>query len=507
MCKDFLDDFAILDCSYLKPYRHPIRTPYMQQHGKSPRKQKVILYFTYGVMTMAVALISAISILLVLGYRFDLKSGDVEQGALLQFRSYPSGASIKMDGEQLSFATPGKKGVEVGKHTVLMELPGYQTWRKSFTVKASELRWLNYARLVPKSIETAGLREFPTLAGMIPSPDKKWLMVLPAAEKPELTLVDIRDDKKPDFIPFAIPNGSYTQIDGGHHTFSLVEWDFGARYVLVKHQIGETTEYLRVDRTDAQNTVNISSKLGVHIDDIHFSGTSGSVFYALENGTVRKLDSGAGTISQPYVKDVASFRLFKTSTIAYVKKPQEEKIGVGVVVDDKPYRVATYDSTMPVSVDINEYFSDYYLAIGRGTSVEIIKNPEQPERKKIASVTSASAISWLRFGNSGRFVVAGTGTQFVSYDLETKSKADVNLPGTQADPTKPLQWLDDYYLVSSADNDLRITEFDGSNQHVITSAAPEFPVTLNGNGKLLYSIGKNQAGVYVLQASHMTIKD
>lgn len=467
----------------------------------------MLLYFTYGVMTMAVALISAICILLVLGYRLDLKSGDVEQGALLQFRSFPSGATITLDNEVLSFVTPGKRSVEVGKHSVVMELDGYQTWEKTFSVKASELRWLNYARLVPDNVQTMNVREFTSLAGSVPSPDKKWIMILAAADKPELTLTDIRNEKKPEFSQLSLPDGSYTKKDGAVHQFSLVEWDFGARYVLVKHVIGDTTEYLRVDRTDAKDTVNISSKLGVNLEDLHFSGTSGSVFYGLENGTIRKLDSGAGTISQPLVKDVASFRLFKTNTLSYVKRPVNDRVGVGVVVDGKPFRVATYDATMPIVTDINEYFNEYYLAIGRGTSVEIYKDPELAARQKIASVTSVSAISWLRFGNSGRFVVAGTGSQFVSYDIETKLKADVNLPGTATDPSKPLQWLDDYYLVSSADNDLRITEFDGANQHVITSALPGYPVTLSGNGKALFSLGKTQSGSFVLQSSKMTIEN
>ena len=479
----------------------------MQQHGKSPRKQKMLLYFTYGVMTMAVALISAICILLVLGYRLDLKSGDVEQGALLQFRSFPSGATITLDNEALSFVTPGKRSVEVGQHSVTMQLDGYQTWEKTFAVKASELRWLNYARLIPENVQTSSVREFTTLAGAIPSPDKKWIAVLPAADKPELVLADIRNEKKPEFSPLTLPEDSYTKKDGATHQFSLVEWDFGARYILLKHVTGEVIEYLRIDRADAKDTVNISTKLGVSLEDVHFSGTSGSVFYGLENGTIRKLDSGAGTISQPLVKDVASFRLFKTSTLSYVKRPVNDRVGVGVVVDGKPFRVATYDATMPIVTDINEYFSDYYLAIGRGTSVEVYKDPELSTRQKIASVTSASAISWLRFGNSGRFVIAGTGSQFVSYDIETKQKADVNLPGSAPDPAKPLQWLDDYYLVSAADNDLRITEFDGANQHVITSALPGYPVTLSGNGRALFSLGKTQSGNFVLQSSKMTIQN
>lgn len=478
----------------------------MQQYGKSPRKRKLALYFTYGVMTTAVALISAVCIFLVLGYRLDLKNGDVEQGALLQLRSFPVGAAISLDNETLSFVTPGKRNVDVGQHTVSMKLKGYRSWEKTVTVKASELRWLNYARLVPETVKTITEKEFSTLVGTLPSPDRKWILVQPSAEKPELTLVDVRDENTPVYSQLTLPATSYSEKPGQAHQFSLVEWDFGSKYVLIKHVMGDVTEYLRLDRTDATETVNVTSKLGVSLQDIHFSGSSGSVFFALENGAIRKLDSGAGTISQPLVKDVAAFRLYKTDTMAYVKQPLENRVGIGVIVNDKATRVATYDATVPIYVDINEYFNDHYLAIGRGTSVTIYKDPELSERVKVATVTSASAVNWIRLSNNGRFMVAGTGSQFVSYDLETTEKADVNLPGTTPDPTKPLQWLDDYYLVSAADSDLRITEFDGANQQVITSALPGFPVSLNNDGRVIYSFTKTQTGGYALQSSLMTVK-
>ena len=478
----------------------------MQQHGQSPRKRKLRLYFTYGVMTMTVVVISLICILLVLGYRFNFKSGDVQQGALLQFMSFPENASITLDNKVLSFQTPGKQNVDTGKHTVSMELSGYQIWRKSFSVKASELRWLNYARMVPTDIKTTSVKEFPSIVDSLPSPDRKWYMLHTTADTPTFTLADLRDDKKPVLSDFTLPATTYAQKEGATSTFSLVEWDFGARYVLIKHVLGDTTEYIRADRTDPTNTVDISTKLGVSLKDIHFSGTSGNVFYGLEqSGSIRKLDINAGTISQPVLENVTTFQLFKDSTMAYVLNSKDSKIGVGIIVNGKASRVQTYADDMPVFVDTNEYFNDSYMAIGRGNSIVVYKNPETTDRIKVATVSAPTTISWLRFNSSGRFVLAGSGSQYSTYDLETSEKYDVNLPGTAADPTKPLQWLDDFYLISSSDNSLRITEFDGSNQHVITSTVAGLPATLSDDGKFFYSIGRTQSGAYTLQSSAMTV--
>ena len=100
--------------------------------------------------------------------------------------------------------------------------------------------------------------------------------------------------------------------------------------------------------------------------------------------------------------------------------------------------------------------------------------------------------------------MAGTGTQFVTYDLETNEEFSTNLPGNAADPAKPLQWLDDYYLVATPDKNLRLTEFDGANQNVITDVEPGFPVTLSDDGEALFSIARTTRG-YALQSSKMIV--
>lgn len=472
----------------------------------SPRRRKLVLFFTYGVMTAAVIAISTICLLLVLGYRFDFTARTVEQGGLLQFRSVPEGAKISLNGQELSFVTPGKRNVDVGTHEVRMYRSGYRDWAKTVTVRAGELRWLNYARLIPKEVTTTSVREFPTLADEKPSPDRKWIALLPAADKPELVIADIRTSKVA-FTPLALPAGSYTAAaEGQTHAFSIVEWDFGSRYILLKHVTGDKTEFIRVDRTNPVTTQNLTTLFSVALTDVHFSGTSGNLFYGLETTNVRKLDSGAGTISQPLIKDVTRFMLYKTDTIAFTTHTGRT-IGAGVYVDQKAYIVRTYDDTVPVLAEVTSYFSKNYMAVSRGTKVELIKEPELSKGSSAATpkLDLPAGVQWLRFGASGRFVAAGNGTQYALFDIETNEKFTVNLPGTAADTSKPLQWLDDYSLVSSADKDLRITEFDGGNQQVIIDAEPGYAVTLSDDGELLYSVARTQSGSFNLQATKLRI--
>lgn len=472
----------------------------------SPRRRKLVLFFTYGVMTAAVAVISAICVLLVLGYRFDFDDRTVEQGGLLQFRSLPESARISVNGQELNFVTPGKRNVDVGTHEVRMYREGYRDWAKTVTVKAGELRWLNYARLIPKDVTTTNVHEFATLADSKPSPDRKWIALLPAADKPEITIADIRSEKVA-FITLILPPGAYATVEGQAHQFSLVEWDFGSRYLLVKHVTGDKTEFIKVDRTNVATAQNLTSLFSVALSDVHFSGTSGNIFYGLETTNIRKLDSGAGTISQPLIKDVTRFMLYRTDTIGFTTHTGRT-IGAGIYVDQKAYIVRTFDDTMPVIAEASAYFGKNYLAVSRGTSTEVIKEPQLSKGSSASTPKTSlpAGVQWLKFSASGRFVVAGNGSQYVLLDIETGEKFTVNLPGTPVDAAKPLQWLDDYSLVSTADKDLRLTEFDGGNQQIVTDAEPGFTVTLNDDGELLYSIARTQSGAYSLQVSGLRVK-
>ena len=477
----------------------------MHQHG-SKRKQIAIRFFSYGVMTLATIVISFICILLILGYQFDLQKGTVAQGGLLQFRSFPAGATIKLDDKVLSFKTPGKQNVETGKHSVMMTRTGYREWSKSFSIKAGELRWLNYTRFIPNSITTSPVKNFEVLTGSLPTPDRRWLALYGTANSPSFTLVDIRDDKNLKYQSFTIPIANYTTVEGQGNNFQLKEWDFGARYLLIKQQSGTHVEFIRADRTDPSSFRNINTQFNLPISDIHFSGTSGNVFYGLAGTDIRKFDIAAGTVSEPLATNVTSFQLFKENTIVYTAT-KDTQATVGVIVDGKATVVRAYDTTLPVYADINEYFDHLYLAIGRGTSLDVIKDPELnagKTRKPLASVVLPEGISWVRISASGRFVVAGHGNHYVTHDLETIETSTTALPGAVTDPTQPLQWLDDYYFVSDADGSLRLAEFDGMNQNIITDVAPGFKSTLSDDGKFLYSVSKSTTG-YSLQSSKMTI--
>ncbi len=480
----------------------------MQHYENSKLKRQQMLVVSYVAMTLAVIAISAVCILLVLGYRFDFTSQQVERGALLQLSSFPSGATIMLDNEQLPFKTPGKQDAKAVVHDVRFTKDGYRSWSKRFVARAGELRWLNYARLVPTTVETSQVKEFPSLADELASPDRNWMIVLPVAASPQFTLLDLRNVKEVKTSVVTIPDGLLTLPAGATHSYDIVEWDLSSKYVLVHHSYGANLhEFIRVNRSDSSDSVNISTKLGVALSTIHFS--TANVLYGVENGNLRRLDLGSGSLSEPLATSVTALRLYGEKAAALVRHTNA-KFEVSVLINDKLYSAASYDDTVAVQAELAQYFNDYYIAITRGASFELIKNPNKTAGEgleRVVTLTYPGEIKWLDVSSSGRHIIAGNGTQFLTYDIELAQRSDTSLPNLAASPnTEPPQWLDGFLLVSTADNKLRMVDFDGDNQQIITDALPAQAVSLSSDNKLLYSFSRTQTGAVALQVSKMTVE-
>lgn len=482
--------------------------PYTQQYefNKVKKQRQKRLIITYAIMTFAIVIISAVCIALVLGWRFS--GGQVKKGALLQFASYPSSAKVTLDGTILNFSTPGKRDVDAGNHNVTISKEDYRDWNKQLSLEPGEVRWLNYARLVPKDVETKVLKEYPNLSQILPSYDRDWIMVIPNAEKPELELVDISDPKNIVYTQFAIPSESLSLPPAvATHSYKMTEWNYGSRYVMIEHKFGESVEFIRIDRQNLASAVNLTVKFGVAIADIHFS--TGDVFYGIDSGNMRRYDLNAEALSEPLARNVTQMKLFGDADIALLRHENSRFI-VEVYVDNKITKIVDYDETRPMLVDMASYYNNRYVSVARGNELVVYENPQKLEKGQTPQQVTKQTfeggdIKWLDMSSMGRFVIAGQSRQWITYDIELDTKSDINLAGMPGYENVPPQWIDESNIISIADNKLRMVDFNGDNEQVILNTLLSFPVSLNDNGKLLFSTNRNQAGVYQLQVSNMTI--
>lgn len=481
-------------------------------HPRSSKKRRIIMrVMTYTAMTLSVLAIAAVFIFFIQGYRLDT-NGQIEQGALVQFNSTPSGSTVKIDGATLGSTTATKSNVLAGTHTFVMQHKGYEQWQKTLDIKAGTLTWLDYARLVPINRTPQSVATYPTLYDSLGTTDGKTMIIQQAAADPTFQIVDLTSDKI-NTTTITIPTTVYSDAatPGTTHTFTIKQWDSGGRYVLVQHTYGGKKEWIVMDTQNMANTKNITTLLALDISQIVFSGTSGNILYALNGADIRRLDLSAGTISRVLVTGVSNFSLYETDLITYngIDPSDPTKSVVGFYREgDNDSHVLRTETTVPTTsmvIATTRYFNKDYIAIAHGKTVDITAGSYPSSDSKdnsslvpFASFSFVTNVDHLSFSPDGDYLLVQSGATLTSYDIEHKI---INQYAVNAGPkttVAPLQWLDAAHTWSDYDGNLIMRDFDGANTIMINHVMTGQGIALTQNEKYLYSLNKTNTG-YDLQ--------
>ena len=482
----------------------------MHMYRRPSRRTEIIKRIAvYSAMTALVLIIVTALILITMGYRLDTDNGRVEQGALLQFATVPSGATIEIDGKVISSKTPTKSSVLAGQHEFVMWRDGYETWRKGLDVKAGTLTWLNYARLVPKARPVVAVSLYPTLKASLATLDGQTMLLQPDGSQPSFQLADLRSDNVKT-TSLTLPDTAYSdaKTSGVIHDFRIDQWDSSGRYVLIQHSYADKKEWLVLDTQDVAATKNVTKLLDLDIVSPKFSGTNGSTLFALSGSDVRKLDLSAGTISRSLVTNVTSFDLFNNNIITYLgtdaANPAKRVVGVYRDGDGSPHVLRSFDSptTVPLAIATSHYFNQDYVAIAEGNKVDILSgnypnsgSSDISSLGKFGSFNFLTGVDRLLFSPTGNYLLVQSGTNFASFDIEHQKVAVSAVSTTAITPLATLAWLDNNYVWSDFGGRASLREFDGANSYDINPVATGQSVTLSQNGRYLYSVGKTNSGL------------
>lgn len=469
------------------------------------RRAVAMRFFTYGAMTIATIIGVIICISWAMGYRFDLRSGQLSQVALLQFNTFPTGAVVDVNGTRLTARTPTRSNIKTGETKVQMSLQGYRNWSKTVSALPSSVRWLDYVRLLPQNIQTDSVKTFATVDDILQTPNRKWAMLMTDDAKGALSLVDLGDPKNPKFTDVNLDRDVIS--DGDDQSYKFVEWDSGSRFLLIEHKYGDKTEHLEYDRQD-KDWRNLTRDFGMDLTDPHFSGTNGDVIFAITGTDLRKIDYGNKSISAPIASNVTGYVLYSNSRIAFTTKQTaggKTKQTVAIYDDGEVKTIKSYNDDTAMRIDFSRNNDVDYLAVAREETVAVYPDPldnsshgpdEKSKDKDTAYLSSPGGMDWMEISDNGRFVMAGKGHKVVVYDVETTENYSFEME-LEGEP----KWLDDYHLLDVRDNTITMVEFDGQNaEHIVTGDLPAF---LSADNKYLFSLDTISGGT-VLQRSGMT---
>ena len=451
-----------------------------------------------------------------LGYRLDSGSGQLSQGALLQFDSIPGGADIAVD--DVALGRVSKHTTLAGTRTVNMSLNGYQDWNRTLDVAAGTLTWLDYIRFVPVERPIQTITTHLSLNDAIFTNDGTWALLLEKSDIPTFQLVDLRSDE-PKISTVSLPQTVYSEPtgEGVVHNFDIVGWGSGDRYALLKHNYGDKLEWLVFDTQEPARTVNITRLLAVGFKDIKFNGANGTSFYGLtDDGTIREIDLSAATISRALVTQVASFSLFDDKIVSYIgTSPTDANKSVAGVYRDgdaaaQVLHTASADGAT-LKIAVGKYFNDDYVAIAENDVVTVLKGdyPSASSQNtdslaEFASFTLNSTITSLSFSPNGNYILMQSGAVFRSFEIEHMRSASGSIATSQDKPASSLAWLDGAHLWNDDGGKLLMRDFNDINTFEIMEVESGFDARLSQNGRFFYAVGRGDEG-YHLQRVRMIL--
>ena len=163
-------------------------------HCTSKNKELIKRIAIYALMALSVFILVTTIIFFIMGFRIDTIDGKLEQYALLQFNSVPTGANVMVDGDMISSRTPTSSSVPAGEHKITISRDGYQTWSKMINVKSGVLKWLKYAILVPNKLAVESVANYDAVYASLASPKGHYMLVEGNSSIPTFDLVDLGSD-------------------------------------------------------------------------------------------------------------------------------------------------------------------------------------------------------------------------------------------------------------------------------------------------------------------------
>jgi hypothetical protein len=467
----------------------------MYQHFNNRKRfiQRIIAY-----IFMILAVIAGVTgaTAWVLGYRFNLEQKEVDRITLLQFSSFPTGAKVFVDDKQLNFSTPGRYDEAApGAHKIKYSLDGYRDWEKPVSLKAAEVRWLNYARLIPEKITASDAANFAGFHQALTSPNGDYILLAQSAASRILKLIDISDPKNIKTSDLKIPDSI---LEGtGKEKFEIIEWDRSSNYILLSRNIGKKSEILKIDRREMSISQNLSKLFGYNITNPHFLGNDNNIVYGISGSTLRKFDIRGKTTSAPLVNGIENYDLYGDGKIAYVTSEKNHQ-KVGILSGDRDTTIFEYNDVKPTLASFTHYYHSDYLVVARDQKLNIVSKPLNDNNDGIISIETPGGVDYLSHNGSGRILLAGRKDKVFSFDLETSENFQFITKGFSSQPF----WVDDYHLGYAAAGLLNIAEFDGANLQKLLPSL-DFGV-FSGNNEHLFTFVKKDKKI-VLQNSAMIL--
>jgi hypothetical protein len=336
-----------------------------------PKKRRAhFIRLAIGYVLVTIALILTTIILLYQAYGFGIKDGEVIQSGLIFVSSRPRPADIYVNGKLRSENTNTRLLMQGGQYNFVLKRDGYRDWKRAITIEGGAVARFDYPVLFPNKLVTAALKKYDARPGLsTQSPDHRWELIQ-TGDFNNFELFDMSSpDKAP--VPIVLPPSLLT-ITGG--SWQFVEWANDNRRVVLQHLGAGTpaSEYILIDRENAQNSVNLTRTLGASPTRIELRNKKYDkyVLYDEATHTITTADLG-NPKPQLLIDNVLAFKTYGDNVVLYAttEGAPEGKVTIKLRDNNQTFVIREVTPSDTYLLDLTQYSNDWYVGVGSCSKV------------------------------------------------------------------------------------------------------------------------------------------
>jgi hypothetical protein len=452
-----------------------------------------------GYFLVAVVIILGARILLYQASGYGIKQGKVIQNGLTFFSSQPNPANIYVNGKLAKKRTNTRLYLPSGIYTVQLKRDGYRTWQRKIELEGGEVQHFDYPFLFPTTLTGKKQHDYsaaPLLATQ--SPDHRWWLIQPPGSLNNFELYDLKNPQKLVTTSLALPAGVLTKA-AAQENLVLAEWADDNRHVLLQHNYDGKTEYILLDRTNPEASINLSTKLSTTASKIELANKKFDRYFLYDPAS--KLVQSATIDSPapvPILQHVLAYQSYGTDTFLYFSDDNVTagKVALRMLTGSTTTQLRTFPAGSNYLVDLTKYSGDLYIVVGASSEnkLYIYKDPigqlnAVPKHALIPSqVLHVIQPNYVSFSDNAQFIVAENGSQFGVYDIENEKGYNYSSELSLDAPQVHASWMDGDRLLLTSGGKLIVFDYDHTNQQTLVTNNPAFLPAFAPDSKYLYTL-------------------
>lgn len=481
---------------------------------KKRRAHRQKLFIGYGLIAIALTMITIVIFFAAYGYDIDRHTGQVIQNGMIILNAAPESARITINGADQG-NTDKRLSLPAGQYSIELSRDGYRSWHKEVNLSGGAIEQLVYPFMFPQNLSTSAVQDYtsPPIV-MSQSPDRRWLVTQrPGDAVGAFQVIDLNDTNNATQT-VVFPDGVLTQ--GTKHSFQAIEWSTNNNDLLMKHVVDGKTEYVVLNRDNTSKSRNLTKLFdGRTFTSVSLRDKNPDLFYLYNQADKSLYATDAKAKQYTLVaSNVLSYKGYQKDLVLYVSPNKDtSKADVHLLYKGIDKVIKQVGASKTYLDDAADFDGKLYVAVGGSSDKEVylFKNPldglsnssEPPSAFLAMAVTNPEKLS---FSTNARFIAVQSGGTFAVYDAETERHYHYNSKLTLGESVYA-SWMDGHRLtVVPKDGLVRVFDFDGTNMQSLNPALSGSKVYFDRDYKGLFVLAQPDAKTYRLTRTELRAK-